>query len=404
MLNILILTGSYPSSHEPVSRTFMTDFVSFLARQVRIVILAPHKPGIPYRETDGNITIIRYPYWFTASGECLGKEGGLMPSLTGSILAPFQLIPFFICQFLVALQIIRGSRIDLIHSHWVVPQGLTGSVLHLVTGIPHVTSIHGTDIHLIHSHRSAHPVMRFIGKYSSLITTNSSHTNRLLREIMAPPAGSRIVPMGINPDDFAGSRSAGSPETKMVLFVGRLIELKGVNYLIRALRIIRPDYPRLQLVVIGDGPARSQLEEEVVNSNLESVVTFTGSLGRDLICRYYNQADIFVLPSITLHEQSEGLGVVLLEAMASGVPVIGTNTGGIPDIIEDNVNGFLVPPGDPGAIARAILSILEDADLAERFRKAGLKTVQENFSWERITEVFMEIYRTAMESPDVTGA
>jgi glycosyltransferase involved in cell wall biosynthesis len=117
----------------------------------------------------------------------------------------------------------------------------------------------------------------------------------------------------------------------------------------------------------------------------------------------YLGSTLFVLPSTERKGfVMEGLGVVLLEAMASGVPAIGSNTGGIPDIIEDGVNGLLVPPGDPDALAEAIIRILEDQDLADRFREAGLETVKGRFSWDKISDQFIEVYREVLhESNEV---
>jgi len=97
-----------------------------------------------------------------------------------------------------------------------------------------------------------------------------------------------------------------------------------------------------------------------------------------------------------VNNQTEGLGVVLLEVMASGVPVIGSNTGGIPDIIKDGVNGLLVQPGDPKALADAIIRIFEDRDLADRLREAGLETVKGRFSWDKISDQFIEVYREVL--------
>lgn len=149
----------------------------------------------------------------------------------------------------------------------------------------------------------------------------------------------------------------------------------------------------IQLIIIGDGPNREELIRLSDNLQMRSLICFLTKQDRLSLLSYYQNADIFVLPSIIFQNQTEGLGVVLLEAMASGVPVIGSNIGGIPDIIKDNVNGLLVPPGDSRALAMSIIMILQDPDLAERLRKAGLETVKEHFSWNAITEQFIDIYR-----------
>ena len=185
-------------------------------------------------------------------------------------------------------------------------------------------------------------------------------------------------------------------ETDVILFVGRLIDWKGVNILVSSMKKVRDTVRNARLVIVGDGPERKSLADRVKELGLEDSVTFTGQVSGMELKDYYSRASVFVLPSITVNNQTEGLGVVLLEAMASGVPVIGSNTGGIPDIIEDGVNGLLVQPGDPKALADAIIRIFEDRDLADRFREAGIKTVSERFSWDRIGDQFTMVYQEVL--------
>lgn len=400
---ILILTSSYPSSSDVIVRTFMTDLVESLSnKEISIIIVCPHQKDLPYREIQKKNTIIRFPYWFTSSGELLGGPGGMISSIKHSFFSMFQLIPFLICEFFWVFHVTKKENIDIIHSHWIIPQGLVGALVSAITGIPHVTSIHGTDIHLIHSHRILYPVIRMISKYSHCITTNSSHTLRLLHNVVQTRGKSRIIPMGIDPNEFLQSKEIPRSLEKTVLFVGRLINWKGVSVLIQAMKIVETRLRGSKLVVIGDGPDRHELEEEVVRLGLSPIVYFMGKLDRENLLTWYRSAEVFVLPSITYKNQTEGLGVVLLEAMAACVPVIGSNTGGIPDIIEDGVNGLLVPPSDPDALADAIIRIFENPDLADRFREAGQKSVQESFSWDKISDEFIEVYQGVLhESNEV---
>jgi glycosyltransferase involved in cell wall biosynthesis len=303
----------------------------------------------------------------------------------------------------VSWKTIRKENIDLIHSHWIIPQGLVGALLQLVSGIPHITSIHGTDIHLVHSHRFIFPCLRFIAKYSDFITTNSNHTYRLVHDIV-PFSEKKIltIPMGIHPEEYGGQGFRSPSNVKTILFVGRLIPWKGVRVLIEAMKKVCNHPFWFHLIIIGDGPERGDLEELSRRLEIEHSVEFTGRFGRDTLLAYYHRADLFVLPSTTVDGQTEGLGVVLLEAMASGLPVIGSNTGGIPDIIQDRVNGLLVSPGDPDVLADAILSILSDPDLAEQFKKAGFRTVNERFSWDCIVDQFIQVYKKALFKSDST--
>jgi len=397
-ISIMFLTSSYPSSSDPTSKSFMTGFTGALSqKKIRVYVICPHQPGLPFREIDNEIIIIRFPYWFNTSGEQLGGGGGIVSSLSKSWIAIIQIIPFCICQFVIAMKIIKNEKIDLIHSHWIIPQGFIGGIICFFTDIPHISTIHGTDIYLAHSSRLLYPIVKFVSCFSNCITANSSHTYKLLHEIV--PLRKRLIktiPMGIRIDEFKSSPIKKIKKKKTILYIGRLITWKGVQYLIEAANIVKKLNFDIQLIIIGDGPNREELIRLSDNLQMRSLICFLTKQDRLALLSYYQNADIFVLPSIKFQNQTEGLGVVLLEAMASGVPVIGSNIGGIPDIIKNNVNGLLVPPGDSKALAMAIIMILQDPDLAERLRKAGLETVKERFSWDAITEQFIDIYRNIL--------
>ena len=396
-ISIILLTSSYPSSLDVINRNFMTDFAESLTKKrIHVYIICPHQPNLPYREELKKITIIRFPYWFTTYGEKFGGGGGMIPSMRRSLLSVVQLIPFCICQFIVTMNTIKKEDINLIHSHWIIPQGLIGAVIRLITGIPHIVSIHGTDIHLIHSHRVAYPLIKIISLYSNYITTNSSYTYRLLMDIIHQrKSNTCIIPMGIFPDEYYSNLNIDKKE-KTILFIGRLIAWKGVNHLIAAMNEVILRVHNVQLKIIGNGPARAELKQLTRMMKISSHVQFLDNIDRGQLLLHYKKADLFVLPSITVDGQTEGLGVVLLEGMASGVPVIGSNTGGIPDIIDDGVNGLLVPPGDPEALASAIMKILNNHELAEKFAQEGLRTVKERFSWDKISDQFIEIYQEVL--------
>ena len=396
MYKILLLTSSYPSNTGTDTRSFMSDLAYVLSCHYRVSVLCPHQAGLPYREERNGLTIIRFPYWFPSSGEQLNKAGGLLSSIAESPLVSIQIIPFCICQFFMTWRIMRREHIDIIHSHWLIPQGLVAGILHFFTGVPHISSVHGTDIHLISSHRIMHPVLRFIAHSSQCITANSSHTAKLLSAIVkAEECKIQVLPMGIHASEYDRPNSKNltwDRNKKVILFVGRLIRWKGVQTLIISMKEVKRVWPESRLVIIGEGPMREELEEVAAGNQVSSSVIFLGRQEKEVLLSYYKNSDVFVLPSIVYQDQTEGLGVVLLEAMASGIPVIGSNTGGIPDIITDGVNGTLVPPGNPDALAEAIINIFSDRELADNFRKAGIKTVQERFSWDGIVKQFIKIY------------
>jgi glycosyltransferase involved in cell wall biosynthesis len=180
-----------------------------------------------------------------------------------------------------------------------------------------------------------------------------------------------------------------------VLFVGRLVERKGVKHLIEAMARL-PVELRGRLVVIGDGPERQALEAGTRDSGLGTRVGFRGRVTDEELRAEYAQSDVLVLPSILdARGDTEGLGVVLLEAMSYGVPVVASDIGGITDIVEHNKSGLLVPSGDSAALAQALERLARDPALAQRLGAAGEQRVRSAFGWTEIMAKWDAVYRGA---------
>jgi colanic acid/amylovoran biosynthesis glycosyltransferase len=165
------------------------------------------------------------------------------------------------------------------------------------------------------------------------------------------------------------------PNSKRLLYTGRLSAAKGVPILLQALQQVVPHHPNLVLTLVGDGPDRAALETLAADLKLTSYLKFVGYQSQDAVCQYLLNSDIFVLPSF-----SEGLPVALMEALAAGVPVITTEIAGIGELVEDGVNGYLIPPGAVEPLVQRLKQLLEDADLRQRMGRAGLIKVEQEFN------------------------
>ncbi len=180
----------------------------------------------------------------------------------------------------------------------------------------------------------------------------------------------RIVHCGVEPDRYISAPATGQG----MLFVGRLAAAKGVPVLIDAMRDIRARCPGAHLTLIGDGPDRARLQDQVLAQGLQDAVRFLGYRSQDEVAQALNKAALFVLPSF-----AEGVPVVLMEAMAAGRAVVTTRIAGIPELVEDNVSGRVVPPGDGAAFADAVCDVLSDPGQAGRMGAAGRQKVQAQF-------------------------
>jgi len=192
-------------------------------------------------------------------------------------------------------------------------------------------------------------------------------------------------------------------EHRVILSVGRLINWKGTKYLVEAMPEILRSIPNAMLIIIGTGPESQSIEQRIGELGLQDNVILAGFVKSADLPSYYHAADVFVLPSLNIDGSTEGLGVVLLEAMAAGCPVIGSNVGGIPDIIVDGENGFLVPERDAPKLAGKIIEIVLKRSLADKFRCNGEITIKEKFSWNVIIRDFSSIYEEAIKSEDSRG-
>ncbi|MBI5333180.1 MAG: glycosyltransferase [Burkholderiales bacterium] len=292
--------------------------------------------------------------------------------LAAGIGDPF--VPFF-----------KDWRPDIVHAHFAV-DGLYALDAARTIGCPLVTTLHGFDVttrrgDFLRSRRPA--LMRYALQQSRLKRQGDLFicvSNFMLHRALAAgfPAG-RLVQhyIGINPDDFCLSVHDGPPR---VLHVARLVEKKGTRYLIDAFARVAPAVPEADLVVVGDGPLLTQLQEQAAGLGIAERVSFLGAQPHEEVKQLMSHSSVLVLPSLTASNgDAEGLGMVLLEAAASGLPVVGTRHGGIPEAVEDGRTGCLVAERDAGAIADALEPLLKSSSLRLEWGRAGRQMVQDRF-------------------------
>lgn len=406
---VFVMSSNYPRFSGDICGWFIHEISRRIAQKgYRVITLSPHTQNSVFLETMDAVKVYRFVYFFPALFEKLAYGSGILYNIRKSPIAFLNIFPFFLSEFFWAIKIIRQNQVKIVHTHWLLPQGLIGAIIHRIIGTPHVATIHGSDVNLIKNFKLLKILCRFIVGNSDMITVNSSYMKQQLLSI-APDSAEKIqiIPMGVDPEKY---HDVGNPDlnrkfesNRVILSVGRLIDWKGTIYLIDAMPLVLQRYPNALLLIIGSGPEMEHLVQRVHQLTLEENVTFLGVVSNEDLQAYYHAADVFVLPSINKSGKTEGLGVVLLEAMASGCPVIGSNVGGIPDIIRDEENGFLVPEQDPSVLAERIVRIFSDANLREKFRKNGHSRIEESYTWDTIAERFSEVYLKAIRNPIQPG-
>jgi glycosyltransferase involved in cell wall biosynthesis len=248
---------------------------------------------------------------------------------------------------------------------------------------------------------------RFVINNADRVICNSKYTMNRIRyycrscHCSAIPPGVDVgvfKPDKIDPTDGFFARLRIPYQSPVVLAVGRHIKLKGFRYLIEAAARIKDQVPFV-LVIGGQGPETENLRNRARELGLGEQVIFAGRIPNHDLPRLYNRAAVVVQPSIVDEEgNTEGLGVVLIEAMACGIPCVASNVGGIPDIVKDGDNGFLTPPKDTAALAESILTLLGNQELNQKMGENGRRFVRQNYSWAHLTSrtvVLLESLRNA---------
>ena len=386
-IKVLVIGSVYPRYDKDAAVPWLRTSVAHLKKAgVEIQVLAPSYKGLKSHEIDGT-RVNRFRYAPT-SWEILTHEEGAPSKMASRPWLQLLAIPYIISGFFKCIKICRKWKPDIIHAHWPFPHAYIALGAAKLFHIPLVLNFHGAELLLIRKKKWVKPLLKFAIGQAQSIFANSSFTAGKIKAIRDVD----VVwsPYGTTLDEREGSGLAPHPVNGKfkVLFVGRHIERKGIRYLIEAAKYLPQD--KFEIRIIGEGDLTGQLKQQAAQY---PHVLFTGKLPAAELAREYREANVFVLPAIVDHKgDTEGLGVVLIEAMESGLPVIASDVGGIPDVVVDNVSGLLVPEKSPVALADAIKRLAEDPQLTVQLLEGARNRIAEHFTWDNITRRQIEIY------------
>ncbi|EKF86042.1 glycosyltransferase family 4 protein [Methanobacterium formicicum] len=352
-------------------------------------VLAPFTGG----ETDyvlEGVHVERFHYFYPQRFEKLSGRSGMIDNVKEGFLVKIQVLTFLFFNVLHSLLKLR--KMDVIHVQWPIPNGLGALFLKKIYGIPYINTIHGEEVHLSKRYHMLF-ALRWLVNNSSKTITNSTATRKFCLEAGLDGEKIEVIPFGVDTDFFRPLDVYKDGNIFQILSVGYLIERKGFEYLIKAMPHVLTEHENARLKIVGSGPLESKLKSLIYELDLGDQVEIVKNVSDEKLLMMYNSADLFVLPSIVDSQgNTEGLGVVLLEAMACGVPVIGSDVGGISDIIHDNVTGLLVSEKNSIELANAILNLVGNTNLRKKFSMDGYDKVIELFGWDKIAESYLLFY------------
>ena len=304
-------------------------------------------------------------------------------------------------------RLMARHRPSLIHAHFGI-EGVSALGLAMQLKIPLVTTFHGFDATLkTHAMLGSpawfrYPLLRGkLAREGNLFLCASAFIRRKLLETGFPE--SRTLTHYIGVDCQTIRPRADFEETPLILHVARLVEVKGTRYLLRAFARVARKYDRVKLLIIGDGPLRRQLHALTASLGMRDRVEFLGAVPHVAVLSWMRKAAMLVLPGIrTATGREEGLGMVLLEAAATGLPIVGSRVGGIPECMLEGKTGFLVPERDEDALARRLAELLEDPVRRHQMGAAGRALIEDRFDIDRQTAV-LENYYDSLIGREVTA-
>jgi glycosyltransferase involved in cell wall biosynthesis len=301
----------------------------------------------------------------------------------------------------VVRRLLRASRYDVVHVFFSLPTGALLPLLNL-GGMPVVVSLRGSDVPgydpynpaVQHAHRLLAPLTRWIWRRADCVVAVCESLGRLI-DRTCKGLDYSVIPNGVDLSLFHPGehpRQRGGPIR--CLAVARLVERKGLGELLRAFALL--PRRRFSLEIVGNGPDASRLRGLAVELGVSREVSFLGPLERSVVAQRYREADLFTLPS-----SAEAFGNVFAEALASGLPIVGSTVGGIPELVEHGKNGLLVPPGSPHALAQAIRYLAEDTELREEMGRRNRVKAERQLEWARVTRQYLSLYESLLHRRSV---
>lgn len=390
-MKVTIVCPGWPGRVNKVNGIFVRDQARQLKRagaDVSVVTARVFKEDPMFAKEDG-LPVYRFRF---PSERKLLVEYDRVPYL--------RIFFYLISGIIKTVRIVRREKADLIHAHFVIPTGFIAVAAGIITSRPVIITAHDADVSTFpETSRLARLLVRWTIKHSAkLVPTTAQLAELVVKNLAIPESKVEVIPLGIDTDLFKpldkkeSRKRLGLPaERQIALSIGAILRIKGVDVVVKTMPAVVKKNPKAFFVYVGGGPLEEELKTEIKKEGLDKSALWPGALAHEELPVWYAAADVFVFLPPT---GGQGQGMVLLEAAAMGLPIVASDTGGIPDTVKHGVNGYLVDPKKVDEVAEYIARSLEPLPFPEIGATAS--TLREQLSEKAIAERLLEFYGKIM--------
>ncbi|MHC4183255.1 MAG: glycosyltransferase family 4 protein [Planctomycetota bacterium] len=395
-MKILVLSHNFPRFPDDHPQFILELALSYKKLGHEVEVLACSNKEAYDTSLDFGVTVKRFRYFFKKY-ETLGwgesSKGDMGISWHAFLMAPL----FLIGGILGACGVMLRFKPDIIHAHWVIPNGFIGAIISKVFRTKLIVSLPGSDVQAMRTSALLKRFGLFALNTASSITTNSHDLKNAVVECGANPEKFKFILYG----SFAGKVNADKmliekiktklnikPDETLVLAVGRLVPKKGFQYLVQSSTFIASD--KFKILIVGDGPLKPDFIKKAESLKVRDKVIFVGDVPYSELPQYYIMSDILAAPSV--RQPADGLNVVVPEAMKYGLPIVSTSIGGNELVVFDGRNGLHCQEADPESLGSAIDKLIKDQALRQKYGQESLNIFNETASWEVIAKQYAELF------------
>lgn len=398
-MRIICPTYWYPQHATDTQATYVHDINRHLVRRGHsVTVVTPGAPSLPRTDTFDGVNIVRFPLELPAD-LTYGRVAQSRVSWLGRFARVAVMAHYMEAQHRAIIAEARESGVDVIHAHWAIPTGPAAVMAARKLDVPSVITMHGGDVYVnpeqgydFPTRWYVRPALRWTLRHAGALTAITEDCRQHALRAGAPAEHIRLVFNGTDLRRFSpsdnGTRGNLPYGEHMIFACRQLFPRKGIRFLLEAAAQLKPQFPDLKVVLAGDGFERPELVRLADQLGIAADVTFLGWVPNTDLPPYYRAAAVSVIPSL-----EEGFGIPAAEAMGCEVPVVASDAGGLPEVVENGVTGLVVPRGDADALARAIQTLLTDPKRRREMGQAGRARALRLFDWDRSAEQFEQLYR-----------